>query len=253
MFYQIRQFYFSYAFVFIVYPLTFCSHRSSIKDCGSPLTEVLQCRPTLDDVLDIWAPVTGRYKAAEFQAQQAKGDEVWWYVCCGPGKPFANLMIEWPASDHRILLWQTWRFGVTGFLYWGINVFADNSKGEKRWPATDWNPATWRNDKGMAHNGDGQLLYPGPDGQPLSSLRLANLRDGIEDYECVWLLRDAVAKLRAKGGADPQLLAEAEKALAIDEAVVKDLTHFTADPATLRRARAALAGVTERACAVIGR
>ena len=59
----------------------------------------------LDDVLDVWAPNTARYRQAEFQAQQAAGDEVWWYVCCGPGKPYANLMIEWPAVDHRVLLW----------------------------------------------------------------------------------------------------------------------------------------------------
>ena len=54
--------------------------------------------PVLGDVLDVWAPNTGRYQATEFQAQQAKGKTVWWYVCCGPGKPYANLMIEWPAS-----------------------------------------------------------------------------------------------------------------------------------------------------------
>jgi hypothetical protein len=137
----------------------------------------------LGDVLDIWAPNTGRYRQAEFQAQQAKGKVVWWYVCCGPGKPFANLMIEWPAVDHRMLLWQNWKCHVTGFLYWGLNVWRDNMAGEKRWPAAKWNPATWRNEAGKAHNGDGQLLYPGPDRKPLSSVRFENLRDGIEDYE----------------------------------------------------------------------
>jgi len=137
----------------------------------------------LDDVLDIWAPNTGRYRVAEMQAQQAKGDEVWWYVCCGPGKPFANLMIEWPAVDHRIWSWQTWKTGVTGLLYWGLAVWRDNLAGEARWPEVPWNPATWRNEAGNAHNGDGQLLYPGADLRPLSSVRFENLRDGIEDYE----------------------------------------------------------------------
>lgn len=207
--------------------------------------------PALDDVIDIWAPVTGRYRAAEFHAQQAKGDEVWWYVCCGPGKPYANLMIEWPALDHRILLWQTWKLGVTGFLYWSLNCFRDNAKAEPRWPLGAWDPATFVNQQGGRHHGDGQLLYPGPDRLPLSSVRLENFRDGLEDYECLWLLRDAVAKLKAKGGADPQLLAEAEDALAIDESLVKDLTHVTDDPAALRRARAAIAALIERAQAAL--
>ena len=206
--------------------------------------------PALDDCLDIWSPVTGRYRAAEFQAQQAKGDEVWWYVCCGPGRPYANLMIEWPALDHRILLWQNWKFGVTGFLYWGTTVWRDNLEGDKRWPDVPWNPATWVNAQGKPHYGDGQLLYPGPDGQPLSSIRFENLRDGIEDYEYFWLLRDAVSKLKEAGGHEA-LVAEAEKALAIDDAVVKDLTHFTADPRLLREARAQIAALIGRARAAL--
>jgi len=35
--------------------------------------------------------------------------------------------------------------------------------------------------------GDGVLLYPGPNG-PIGSIRLANIRDGLEDYEYLWLL-----------------------------------------------------------------
>lgn len=204
--------------------------------------------PVLDRLLNVWCPNTGRYRQAEFQAQQAKGDTVWWYVCCGPTKPYANLMIEWPAVDHRVLVWQNWKYGVTGLLYWGLDVWRDNMAGPKRWPEVKWNPATWRNDKGLAHNGDGQLIYPGADRQPLSSVRLENLRDGIEDYEYFWLLRDAVARLKKSGAAkDQALIAEAEQALTVDGPVVKDLTHFTDDPQTVRQARAAIARLIERA------
>ncbi len=202
----------------------------------------------LGDVLNIWAPNTGRYRQAEFQAQQLKGDTVWWYVCCGPGKPFANLMIEWPAIDHRVLLWQNQKYGVTGFLYWSLNTWRDNLVGEQRWPEVKWNPATWRNDAGKAHNGDGQLLYPGPNRQPLSSIRLENFRDGCEDYEYFWLLRDTLTRLKQIDSAQHQaLIAEVEHVLAVDDAVVKDLTHFTQEPHVLRQARAKIAGLIERA------
>jgi hypothetical protein len=209
--------------------------------------------PALGDVLDVWAPNTGRYRPSEFQAQQAKGKTVWWYVCCGPVKPFANLMIEWPAIDHRLLLWQNQKYRVTGFLYWGLNTWRDNLAGQRRWPEVKWNPATWRNDAGQAHNGDGQLLYPGPNRRPLSSIRLENFRDGAQDYEYFWLLADAVARLKKAGAAEHQaLVAEAEQALAVDTAVVTDLTHFTHEPQVLRQARSRIAHLIEKAIQAAG-
>ena len=206
----------------------------------------------LGGVLDVWAPNTGRYRQSEFQAQQAKGKTVWWYVCCGPAKPYANLMIEWPAIDHRLLLWQNQKCGVTGFLYWSLDTWRDNFAGEKRWPEIKWNPATWRDNEGKAHNGDGQLLYPGPNRQPLSSIRLENFRDGAEDYEYFWLLRVALARLKKADAAKHHaLIVESERVLAVDDAVVKDLTHFTEDPQVLRQARATIARLIEKATSAV--
>ncbi len=48
------------------------------------------------------------------------------------------------------------------------------------------------------------------------------------------------------------MIAEGEKALAVDDAVVKDLTHFTQDPQVLRQARAKIAGLIERAASAAG-
>jgi hypothetical protein len=136
---------------------------------------------------------------------------------------------------------------VTWFLYWSLDTWRDNLTGEKRWPEVKWNPATWRNDAGKAHNGDGQLLYPGPNRQPISSIRLENFRDGAEDYEYFWLLRDGVARLKKADAIKHRaLIAESEQALAVDDVVVKDLTHFTDDPRVLRQARARIAHLIER-------
>jgi len=115
----------------------------------------------LGDLVDVWAPNTGRYKAEEFQARQKLGDQIWWYVCCGPGKPFANLMINWEGTDHRMLSWQNWKLGVTGNLYWGLDWWSENLSTEPRWPESPWDAASWRNDAGIAHHGDGYLLYRG--------------------------------------------------------------------------------------------
>eukprot|EP01046_Picozoa_sp_COSAG06_P011333 COSAG06_NODE_644_length_13470_cov_22.234313_3_plen_813_part_00 len=56
-------------------------------------------------------------------------------------------------------------------------------------PMCNWREATMKTDGlcsssgGGSSNGDGSWMFPGPDGAPLSSVRLENIRDGIEDYE----------------------------------------------------------------------
>lgn len=115
-------------------------------------------------------------------------------------------------------------------------------------------------------NGDGRFLYPprrdpntatepNLDG-PINSIRWENLRDGMEDYEYFWLLREAVRGVEAsKGGSvnrDEQtderaaLLAEAKRLLAVPDAVSRDLTHFTTDPRPLLEHRDKLARMIER-------
>ena len=43
-------------------------------------------------------------------------------------------------------------------------------------------------------NGEGQLIYPGPGGSPYSSVRLENFRDGMEDYEYLFRLKELLSK-----------------------------------------------------------
>ena len=87
---------------------------------------------------------------------------------------------------------------------------------------------------------------------PLSSIRLENLRDGIEDHATFWLLREGVKKLAAKGSEQHEsLITRARKALAVDASIVKDLVHFTNDPRTLRRERASIAELVMRVQAAL--
>jgi len=82
-------------------------------------------------------------------------------------------------------------------------------------------------------HGDGILLYPGK-GHVLPSIRLANVRDGVEDSE--WLL---MAERKA-GRADVDELVKL---------VTADLTHFTRNPKLVRAVRSAVAErIERRAC-----
>ena len=52
-------------------------------------------------------------------------------------------------------------------------------------------------------NGDGFLFYPGkPYGieGPVGSIRLHSIRDGLEDYETIWQLRERYGELSEKYG-----------------------------------------------------
>jgi len=64
--------------------------------------------------------------------------------------------------------------------------------------------------------------------------------------------RDLVGKLKKAGGQHKALVDRAEKALAIDDGVVTDLTHFTQDPAEVRKARAGVAALIEKARQALG-
>ena len=77
--------------------------------------------------------------------------------------------------------------------------------------------------------GDGIFLYPGKE-HVLPSIRLAQVRDGVEDYE--WLQLAA-----AKAGA--------AKADAESRTLIESMTKFTRDPAALRSARARLANLID--------
>jgi hypothetical protein len=118
------------------------------------------------------------------------------------------------------------------FLYWAVNNWDHNFKapGEARWPEVPWNPNTY-----ATFNGDGQLVYPWPDGTLAGSVRLENLRDGAEDLECFTLLRDAAMELE-RSGKRPELAAEAKKLLTLD-AVVQSPISYDADPAAINETR----------------
>jgi len=61
--------------------------------------------------------------------------------------------------------------------------------------------------------GEGNLLYPGSKYGifgPLSTLRLESIREGREDYECFWLMEQAILAYNEANGTnhDPEALME---------------------------------------------
>ena len=175
----------------------------------------------LDEVVDVWIPLTAYHdpvSAAAFRARA--GGEVWWYICITPTRPHANWFVEYDAVEARLLWWMSHRQRVDGFLYYTLNLWPNHEQPlappAQRCKVGDWNPASF----GTA-NGDGCLLYPGPDG-PLTSIRLENITDGIEDLEL----------LRMLSRHNPELAD-----MVCDEVAGPGITGFTRDPEQFAQTR----------------
>ena len=190
-------------------------------------------RKELNGFIDVWDPImsmtAGRGTGYQFHPaataeRKALGEQFLWYMA-GVRPPYPSIELDPPATSIRMFCWVTWKYGIGGWELYGTQGGWDKPT-NKTWPKTPWDTYTWRN-----YNGSGQFVYPGPDGVPLASVRLENARDGIEDYESLALLEDAVAMA---GAAAP---AAARAVLDVRPDVATNMWDWTRDPARIAAAR----------------
>lgn len=129
--------------------------------------------------------------------EQGKGGEMTWYISCDQVYPQPNYFIDAPGMDLVMVPWITARYNMDGILYWALNFW---SQTPDPWlDAVTFISGFVCSDGGVL-NGEGSVLYPGDhteeytsqpnvDG-PVSSMRFELLREGIEDYEYLWLLKE---------------------------------------------------------------
>ncbi len=201
--------------------------------------------PAVRKVIDAWCPTTegwDRYRN-EIEKVRAEGGQVWYYVCVGPKHPYANLFIEYPAIEARLLLgFMAWKSHTGGFLYYSLNRAPKNDHPIDHGPLCDWNPASYDD-----YNGDGCLFYCGKDG-PVTTIRFENLRDGIEDYEVCWLLAQRIEQAERNAAwtaAHRRALARARQALRIPDNLVRNFSDYTLDPDRLQAYRRILYDAVE--------
>jgi len=174
------------------------------------------------DTTDWFCPLTSVYDPELAAKLRAQGRQVWWYVCCGPTYPYANFAsFEYPFIEGRLLGWTTYRYRADGLLFWHVNLWPDAPPLK----TDDTYLTAWRAEVSNGMTGDGQLLYPGEEG-PMPSIRLANIRDGIEDFEWLTLLEQKAGR------------AEAD---ALAARLVRSMTDFERSPKKLNGVRAQLA------------
>ncbi len=185
----------------------------------------------LADVIDIWVPLTQKYDKTMDQIKLARqrGEEVWWYVCMGPEHPYANWFVEYSAAEHRLLMgFMPWKFKSPGFLHYSLNywktgpVHTSYPEHLNKGPLTNYDGKSWGDT-----NGDGLIIYPGDNG-PIVTIRMKNIRDGLEDYEYLLLLKNQMDLVKQGKKKCPEgWLAEAQEVIAIPDNVVKSLTEYS--------------------------
>lgn len=147
-----------------------------------------------------------------------ENSRLWWYVCCGPTGEYNNLFTHQDAIRHRILFWQQYQRDVEGFLYWN-SIYCE--KGNP-WETSK----TW--DK-YESAGDGCLIYPGKYmdiDEPVATLRLKNVADGMEDYAYLRLCEE----IMGSEWVDQKILE-----------ITDSLTTYTTDDVLLQNIRKELA------------
>ncbi len=205
--------------------------------------------PRLHGAVDIWCPIVnlvddkpGNSNAparAAYDEHLGHGERIWWYQACMShgcnivgGKYFTgwpSYVVDAPAMSHRIFEWLTFRYRIGGELYYDtVEAYASGKD-------------PWRDQLLFGGNGDGTLFYPGrarvlggTHDFPVESVRLALVREGLEDYEYL--------RLYAKVAGD-----KAAEALAAS--IAPKTYQWEHDPARLYAARHKMAEAIDRAVA----
>ncbi|HOD81196.1 MAG: hypothetical protein BWX88_02460 [Planctomycetes bacterium ADurb.Bin126] len=175
------------------------------------------------DRLEVWVPKLDHLAtwSGAFEDAQRRGNEMWFYtVGIFQKGSLPNKTVDVPLIDSRIIHWINCRYALKGYLHWGLNAWSDD-------PIAD--PGK--------HRGDGWHVYPAKGGL-LNSLRWEQMRNGLQDYECLWLLEDRIAKVktamppRAAALIDPH-----RRSVEIASQVVRTYDDCSRDPAVLYAAR----------------
>ncbi|MHC4627638.1 MAG: DUF4091 domain-containing protein, partial [Planctomycetota bacterium] len=178
--------------------------------------------PHCFDRLEIWVPKLDHLATwyDVYKRAQDQGNELWFYtVGIFQGGSYPNKTADVALIESRILHWLNYRFGLKGYLHWGFNQWTDDpfeAPGQ--------------------HRGDGWQVYPKKDGL-MCSLRWEQMRNGLQDYEYLWMLEDKIAEMKAGLGERLSIIDPTRRGMEIASQVVRSMNRFSRDPDNLYAAK----------------
>jgi hypothetical protein len=178
--------------------------------------------------VDIWALLPEMYDRATDRVAKVlqKGDQVWSYNTLIQDEYSPKWEIDFEPINYRIqpgFISQS--LGLTGILYWQVDL----------WTQDPWHDVqTYSQGTRNYFPGEGMLVYPGTQvgiQGVVPSMRLKWLRDGVEDYEYIEILKK---------------LGRGSWALNIGRTVGKDWRNWTRDTNMLESVRSQLGAEIDR-------
>lgn len=202
--------------------------------------------PEWDGYLDVWGiGHYGRVPTKKMAELRAAGDRLWFTTD-------GQMCTDTPyCAAERLLPHYCFKYGVEAYEFWGVGwltydpfrfgwhsyIHQSSEPGESYWIRYP--------------NGDGFLLYPGAaighDGL-VSSIRFEQAREGVEDYEYLYLLRQLVSQAKAAGqdaSLGERALEQAADLVEIPNAGGRYSTKILPDPDALYRVRREIAEAIE--------
>ena len=189
--------------------------------------------------IDHPVPLESAYSQFVGESEMPKED-IWAYYCCSPRGSWPNRFLDYPLIRVRIFTWIAFRYGIPGFLHWGLNYWG-------------WHPPFYRFEQynpydnttgGTLPPGDGYVLYPPFDTQrtqePVDSIRWEIIRRAMDDYEYLYLLQG----IRSAGGSSAAGAASLLETL--ETVIVPDFENHVRDENTLENFRRRAAEVIEQ-------
>lgn len=150
-----------------------------------PLALAGDANPVFASFVDDWCMIIGDHDKKLLAERAKKGKPTTFYICCSPARP--NTFVFSPPAESVWLGQFAAGQGYSGFLRWAYDSWTED-------PLVDTKHVTW-------DAGDCFLVYPGA----RSSIRFERLREGIQDFEKIRILRKAKAATPALEAALEQL------------------------------------------------
>ena len=189
----------------------------NIHQAGLKHLVVMKPKPELYNDIDIWVVNPKMYYEARAEIAEAKqqGDEVWFYT--GYSTDYSPLWhLDSAPINFRIPQgWIAQSLDLTGVLIARVDTWTDNP----------WSEVPIYVQSNKDYPGVEMLFYPGDKvglNQVVPSIRLKRLREGMEDYEYIEILKK---------------LGSQDWAMSIVQEVGKDWKNWTKNPDTLYDAR----------------
>jgi hypothetical protein len=185
--------------------------------------------------LDIWVPKLSHLNLwyPRFDEARRQGAELWYYICCHPMGRYPNRWVDQPLLQVRVLHWMNYLYNLDGFLHWALNHFKGEDFFSEAGIGGEYAP------------GERAIAYPGRRGL-VGSLRFSAQRDGLQDFEYLWVLQDRLAGIRKRiGEQEAYWLDPRQRSLELCRRVVWSFHDYTREPGRLLATRAVVAGEIE--------